>query len=226
MKTKNFLIEEIDKASDINELNEKEIYWIKYYNSTDRLLGYNLAYGGDNKIMLESTKRRIAVANKGRSNGPMSEEQKKKIGDFFRGRKVGVRKKARKQTRKPNSPEAMEKLRQANIGKKHTEETKRKIREKHTTSEAIARARDANIGKKHSEEVKKKMSESHKGKKRTKEHQENLNKARRGLKHSQESKDKMRASRLIYLEKKKWEETEKEKELAINSENLIVKLVT
>lgn len=34
-----FIIEEIDKASSQEELNQKEQYWIRYYNST--VTGYN-----------------------------------------------------------------------------------------------------------------------------------------------------------------------------------------
>ena len=41
----NFFIEEIDTAQSIEELNEKEIYWIKYYNSCKN--GYNETLGGD-----------------------------------------------------------------------------------------------------------------------------------------------------------------------------------
>ena len=37
----------IDTANDINELNQKEIYWIKYYNCI-RPYGYNLCEGGGN----------------------------------------------------------------------------------------------------------------------------------------------------------------------------------
>lgn len=43
----NFKIEEIDEAKDSKTLNEKERYWISYYNSTDRKIGYNLTKGGD-----------------------------------------------------------------------------------------------------------------------------------------------------------------------------------
>lgn len=37
----NFCIELIDTAQDQEELNCKEYYWIKYYNSTDSNIGYN-----------------------------------------------------------------------------------------------------------------------------------------------------------------------------------------
>ncbi len=40
----NFIIEQIDDASNKEELNRKEIYWIKYYNSI--IEGYNSVDGG------------------------------------------------------------------------------------------------------------------------------------------------------------------------------------
>lgn len=43
----NFIVEKIDEANDKNELNEKEKYWIKFYNSTDNSIGYNISLGGD-----------------------------------------------------------------------------------------------------------------------------------------------------------------------------------
>lgn len=41
----NFIVEQIDIANSKEELNEKEIYWIKYYNST--IDGYNSTDGGE-----------------------------------------------------------------------------------------------------------------------------------------------------------------------------------
>jgi hypothetical protein len=43
----NFKIEEIEKCNSINELNDREKHWIKFYNSTNRNFGYNMTYGGD-----------------------------------------------------------------------------------------------------------------------------------------------------------------------------------
>lgn len=57
----NFDFEVIDRARDVNELNEKEIYWISYYNSTDSRYGYNKDSGG-------------------KSGGYKSKETKEKIG--------------------------------------------------------------------------------------------------------------------------------------------------
>ena len=43
----NFIVEQIDTAETKEELDEKESHWIKVYNSTDRIHGYNLTPGGD-----------------------------------------------------------------------------------------------------------------------------------------------------------------------------------
>src|ERR1017187_3973629 len=56
----NFIIEQIDSALSIEELNEKEVYWIKELNCIAPN-GYNLRLGGE-------------------SGGKHSEETRKKIG--------------------------------------------------------------------------------------------------------------------------------------------------
>lgn len=55
----NFKIEEIDNASTIEELNIKEEYWIKFYN-TIAPNGYNLTSGGNSKLATEETKRKMS----------------------------------------------------------------------------------------------------------------------------------------------------------------------
>lgn len=42
----NFTTILIDEATSPKELDEKEIYWIKFYNSTDPSIGYNISKGG------------------------------------------------------------------------------------------------------------------------------------------------------------------------------------
>ena len=72
----NFTFEILEECS-VSELNEKEIYWIKYYNSTNRNIGYNLTTGGNggntylNKTEdeLKQIKEKISKANKGKNNG-------------------------------------------------------------------------------------------------------------------------------------------------------------
>lgn len=59
-KEQDFIWEIIEELNSKEELNEKEIYWINYYQSTDKEKGYNLKFGGNNGgKCCESTKRKI-----------------------------------------------------------------------------------------------------------------------------------------------------------------------
>ena len=57
-----FIVEEIDRASSLEELNEKEIYWIRYYNSCvefENCCGYNSLKGGCcNPMFVEDVKEK------------------------------------------------------------------------------------------------------------------------------------------------------------------------
>lgn len=65
----NFKFEIIDEASNIDELNAKEIHWIAYYDCcVDGNKGYNLDKGGKNGLKSEETKRKISEAQKGEKN--------------------------------------------------------------------------------------------------------------------------------------------------------------
>jgi group I intron endonuclease len=58
----NFKIEVIDIANTIQELKDKEKYWISHYNSNNREIGYNLTEGGDGTFgrkHSEETKEKI-----------------------------------------------------------------------------------------------------------------------------------------------------------------------
>lgn len=101
----NFIIEEIDKADDIEELNEKEIYYINLYKSISPN-GYNLTTGGGNRRLSEETKRKISESNKGRT---ISEETRKKLSDSHKGVKL--------------SEETRLKMSISNKGKKPSENT-------------------------------------------------------------------------------------------------------
>ena len=52
----NFKVELIDTAMSIDELNDKEIHWISFYNCLAPN-GYNLESGGRNKIVHDDTKK-------------------------------------------------------------------------------------------------------------------------------------------------------------------------
>lgn len=73
----NFTIEQIDEATSLQELNEKEKYWISFYNSTNKNIGYNLTLGGNGgntylaktEDELNIIKSKISKANFGKNNG-------------------------------------------------------------------------------------------------------------------------------------------------------------
>ena len=82
----NFTLEIIDFADTYDELKEKEKYWIKWYNSTDRSIGYNLTEGGDGtfgRMHSEETKEKIRQKALGRK---ASEDTKKEMSESRKGK--------------------------------------------------------------------------------------------------------------------------------------------
>ena len=82
----NFTLEIIDFADSYNELKEKEKYYIKLYNSTDRTIGYNLTEGGDGTFgrkHSEETKEKIRQKAIGRT---WSEERKRAASESKKGK--------------------------------------------------------------------------------------------------------------------------------------------
>ncbi len=79
----NFKVDIIDNATSIDELNEKEIYWIKHYNSIDREIGYNMTHGGDRALLLPEVRKRIADKKRGQKH---SDETKKKMSKAHKGK--------------------------------------------------------------------------------------------------------------------------------------------
>lgn len=124
-------------------LSLNEIFFIKFYNSTDRSIGYNIAKGGyggwagniyKNGIKLsEEHKRKIKESCKNINKGiPKSKEQMLKMVETRR--KNGSYIMSDEQKRKISisckniSKESRNKQRESMMGKIHTKETKEKIR--------------------------------------------------------------------------------------------------
>lgn len=62
----NFTVEQIDVACNREELDAKEIYWIKFYDSMNPKKGYNLLGGGNKKHTVgEETRKLIGLASRG-----------------------------------------------------------------------------------------------------------------------------------------------------------------
>lgn len=65
---RNFVIEVLEEC-DIEELDEKETFWISFFDSTNHEYGYNFESGGhEGKKMHEKTKRKLSVMRLGKGN--------------------------------------------------------------------------------------------------------------------------------------------------------------
>ena len=96
------IIEEIDESlpNALDILNEREIYWIDYYDSTDNKKGYNILLGGDINPMdcpisrkrhsetmkTKETRRNISAGmKKYRAEHGFSDEHRRKISEALKG---------------------------------------------------------------------------------------------------------------------------------------------
>ena len=122
----NFTKEILEECVDESHMNEREVYWILFYNSQDREIGYNISDGskeGDRKIGQNIAKNGIYnhwVEKYGKEEADKRhEEWRLKISKFQQYKlKNGWK----------HSDETKEKISQSRLGKKLSEETKNKMR--------------------------------------------------------------------------------------------------
>ena len=91
----NFTFETIDSANNLDELNDKEVYWINFYDSVSPN-GYNVTGGGQGKKM-KTTKELSRIISEGLKNSEKWQETKnneeykikmeKSFIGWFRGKK-------------------------------------------------------------------------------------------------------------------------------------------
>ncbi len=162
----------LEHCSSGKELCEKEIYWIKKLNSTNRNIGYNITFGGAGGDTFTNNPNKNAIIEKLRikaSGKTHSIETKNKISKLRTGKQNGMFGKVPHNLGKKTSDIIKEKISKANKGK------------------------GANIPR--PDHVKEKISNSHKGKIKTDKHKENISKSLTGKKFSQETREKMSNSR-------------------------------
>lgn len=136
-----------------NELNKREIYWIKKFNTCHNQNHYNMNEGGASnfgyKHTLE-TKRRLSKLRKGK---PLSMEHRRKLS----------------LSHKNMSDEVRRNISEGHKGLKHSFETKRKISDsnkkfyKNNPNKIKKGKEHPRYGKKHTEEVKRTIGEKNKG---------------------------------------------------------------
>ena len=143
-----FVISLLDVASDQQELNAKESYWIKELN-TLAPNGYNLRAGDNRSAVSQSTKEKLSKALTGKI---VSEETKAKLSALT--------------IEQMKDPAKREHLANLNRGKKMSSETKAKISAansgKSLSAEHKANLSIAKTGKRHTEEAKNNMRLAHK----------------------------------------------------------------
>lgn len=149
----NFKREIMEHCSNMDELNEREIYWIRECNSQDKNIGYNLANGGTSQGKhSEETRKKISESNKGIKH---SEETKRKISQATKGIE--------------RSEETRKKMSIAQKGRKLSEQHKNKLSE-------------SKKGKKLSKQHRKKISESQKGRVVSTETRKKISEAKKNTK--------------------------------------------
>lgn len=122
----NFELDILQKCSSLEELNEFEEYWIKFYKSN--VIGYNADTGGLNSIPNEHSRKKMSLsqskAKKGNKNPffgkKLSKEHRDKISESLRGKKhpwYG----------KHHTEDTKQKLSQQRLGKSLSEEHKKNI---------------------------------------------------------------------------------------------------
>lgn len=180
----NFKIESIKKCYSYNQLYRSEIFFIKKFNSNNRLIGYNNSTGGEysSKGMKhsEATKKKLSEIQKGKHYSPATEFGKGEK-HFNYGRRL--------------ADCIKEKISKSNKGKKLSEETKEKLRK-------YKGENHWGYGRKLSEETKNKIGLANRGRKHTDEFKAKISFLKRGNKnmlgkrHTQETKNKISQSKL------------------------------
>lgn len=99
-----FNVEVLDTAESKEELNEKEIYWIRKLDSRNDAIGYNLSRGGEGHIVSGDTRERLSAVNKGRKR---TEETRRKLSESNKGNKKLSQ--ANKGKKRPQISEALKK---------------------------------------------------------------------------------------------------------------------
>lgn len=143
------IFKDFDKNNDEhnNLILEREAFFINWFNSTDKKIGYNICETSTDRTgipLKEETKQKLSMFWLGKKK---SDETRKRMSRARLGKKLSVKHKQSLKDAKARSlmsEEHKEKLLKANLGKKLSEETKEKIRQ-------------ANLGKVVSEETREKL---------------------------------------------------------------------
>ena len=187
---KKFTFRVIELVDNLDDLLNREQYWIDATCCVDDHKGYNIALYADRHELSEETRVKLSEAFTGKHH---SEETKQKISEALTGRKLSEEHRkhlSEALTGREFSKETRQKLSESHRGKHHSKETRQKMSEahrgeknpnygKHPSKETLQKISEAIRGKnhpmygktgedapfygrRHTDETKQKMSESHK----------------------------------------------------------------
>lgn len=160
---------------------EREQCYIDKLQSANPKYGYNiLPLAASCRGVKRSAEVRARLSQAQRRRAPPTDETRKRMSEAQRGKKM--------------KPEAIEKTRQAHLGKKYSYEQRRRNSErnmgKKLSPEHLSKLIAANTGRTVSEETRLKISMANKGKKRS----EDIKRQMTGVKRSDESRKRMAES--------------------------------
>ena len=166
---KNFKCELIEWCETQSITNSKERYWINYYQSRNRNIGYNITEGGEGwKGGHHSKQSKLKISKSKTGVSPNREyittdETKLKISDTLKEYYKSHNNPRKGATLSENTKQ---KLRNANLGKKLSAETKAKMKGRQAwnkgiqmSEEAKQHLREINLGKKYNNETRQKHRE-------------------------------------------------------------------
>jgi len=122
----NFGIAILETFASLEEANEAEEFWIEFFNSCDRKLGYNLYLGGDNREISDETRERMSIANSGENNGFYGKTHSKETRDNLSAAHIGMEASSEVRQKMSNSRKGEK---NGMHGKTHTPEARQKIAE-------------------------------------------------------------------------------------------------
>lgn len=143
----NFTVSVLSRCANMEEMNHREQYYIKLFN-TLAPNGYNLTTGGKNRKVSEETKKRISLAKK---NQPVSDsmrlarEKLKGRIPHNKGKKMSEEQRA-KLIGRVHSAETREKIAKAHVGKKVSLERKKALTDMLNESRKVRKVVDTSTG--------------------------------------------------------------------------------